>query len=819
MKNCLTKIFYLLLVMIPITGVAQFTTSDQIQLQTVTNLSVSDIVLNTPIPYSVNNANSYYFPYVFYQEEYSCAQASSLVYLFTYELAVRRNRYVLFDDPYNKYHIPSHFAWNFFNETNSFKGVSFMDTWHLIKTAGSPFTPDWGTTYFGGSSKWMTGYSKYYEGMKNRISEMKAIPTDTELGILTLKHWLANHCSDENWGGCANIFVSNNQPYNILQPGTEEAGKHIYTYFSTPTHSITIVGYNDSIRYDFNNDGQYTNNLDITGDGIVNVKDWEIGAVLIVNSHGPEFGDNGFAYLPYRLLASNSAGGGVWNACTYVVEVRDEVFPQITYKATVKHNRRNMIKISAGISSDTSATNPETIIDFGVFNYQGGPYYMQGAAYEGYQSLELGLDVTPLLNSMNPDQPYKFFFIIDENDPSGLGTGEITKFALMDYTSGIGTEFAASQTNLNLTNNSRTMVSVVRSIHFTKPEITTGIVNTIINTPFQVPLTATQGKPPYRWDFNYDYSIEEFSGSFPSITGTNLGLSSNDNGYGTLNIPFNFPFFDQKYNQIVINADGFITFRYEELNWPYLCSNDNQNRATKMMAPFLADLVLSSVKYEMDTNLVTLFITGKVKNEIDNGIRFVVKLYKSGVIEFYYGDLIFLSTNFESVISRGDDTHYFRTENSGAAAPLCSNRNFRFIPPARIDGLYISRTGIVSGNFQNSIYSGLFSVSCYDNNDVKNNKNIYLNCTPVQITENQQVNLVQATPNPTSGIIKLEVPDYSFTMKEIVIYNFAGKQIKTFWNSQSSIELDLSDFPSGVYIAKIIMETLHEQNLKLIISH
>jgi hypothetical protein len=235
------------------------------------------------------------------------------------------------------------------------------------------------------------------------------------------------------------------------------------------------------------------------------------------------------------------------------------------------------------------------------------------------------------------------------------------------------------------------------------------------------------------------------------------------------------------------------------------------------MAPFLADLVLSSVKYEMDTNLVTLFITGKVKNEIDNGIRFVVKLYKSGVIEFYYGDLIFLSTNFESVISRGDDTHYFRTEISGAAAPLCSNRNFRFIPPARIDGLYISRTGIVSGNFQNSIYSGLFSVSCYDNNDVKNNKNIYFNCTPVQITENQQVNLVQATPNPTSGIIKLEVPDYSFTMKEIVIYNFAGKQIKTFWNSHSSIELDLSDFPSGVYIAKIKMDSLQEQNIKLII--
>jgi hypothetical protein len=819
MKNSVRKIFYLLLVMFPFTGVAQFSNSDQQQMQNITNLSVSDFILNTPIPYSVNNANSYYFPYIFYQEEYSCAQASSLVYLFTYELAVRRNRYVLFDDPYNKYHIPSHFAWNFFNETNSFKGVSFMDTWHLIKTAGSPFTPDWGTTYFGGSSKWMSGYSKYYEGMKNRISEMKAIPTDTEVGINTLKHWLANHCSDENMGGCANIFVSSNSPSGILQTGTEEAGKHIYTYFSTPTHSITIVGYNDSIRYDFNNDGQYTNGIDITGDGVVNVKDWEIGAVLIVNSHGPEFGDNGSAYLPYRLLATTSAGGGVWNACTYVVEVRDEVFPQITYKATVKHNRRNMIKISAGISSDTSATNPETIIDFGVFNYQGGPYYMQGAAYDGYQSLELGLDVTPLLNSMSPDQLYKFFFIIDENDPSGLGIGEITRFALMDYTSGIGTEFVASQTNVNLTNNNRTMVSVVRSIHFTKPEISTGIINTIINTPFQVPLIATQGKPPYRWDFNHDYSMEEFSGSFPTINGTNLVLSSSDNGYGTINLPFNFPFFDKEYNQLVINADGFFTFRYEELNWPYLCSKENQNRATKMIAPFLADLVLSSVKYEMDTNIVTLFISGKVKNEIDNGIRFVVKLYKSGVIEFYYGDMIYLSNSFESVISRGDDAHYFRTEISGAAAPLCSNRNFRFTPPPRINGLYISRTGIVSGNFQNSVYNGLFSVTCYDNNDVKCNKNIYFNCTPVSISENLTSIMNQATPNPSSGVFKIADPNNSYLIKEIFIYNLAGKEIRSFSINQNSTEINLTDLPAGVYIAKILLETDLEQKIKLIIKH
>jgi hypothetical protein len=51
---------------------------------------MSDIQRNRSIPTSVNNADSYYFPYIFYQSGLECGQASSLVYLFTYELAVRR---------------------------------------------------------------------------------------------------------------------------------------------------------------------------------------------------------------------------------------------------------------------------------------------------------------------------------------------------------------------------------------------------------------------------------------------------------------------------------------------------------------------------------------------------------------------------------------------------------------------------------------------------------------------------------------------------------------------------------------------------------
>ena len=175
------------------------TDREQLMLQDLPVFTMNENQRSSTIPYYVDNAQTYYFPYIFYQSASECGQASTLTYLFTYELAVRRNRYVLFDTPYNKYHIPSHFAWNFCNGGSS-AGVSAMDTWQVIRTAGSPFTPDWGATYSaGGASKWLSGYDKYYNAMHNRIVDMYAIPTNTEEGINTLKHWIAPVKDKEGW--------------------------------------------------------------------------------------------------------------------------------------------------------------------------------------------------------------------------------------------------------------------------------------------------------------------------------------------------------------------------------------------------------------------------------------------------------------------------------------------------------------------------------------------------------------------------------------------------------------------------------------------
>ena len=68
---------------------------------------------------------------------------------------------------------------------------------------------------------------------------------------------------------------------------------------------MTFVGYNDNIKYDINEDGYFTNDEDTNGDGIIDMLDWEIGALKIANSWGgkwPTQNDSGYIYFPYRLL-------------------------------------------------------------------------------------------------------------------------------------------------------------------------------------------------------------------------------------------------------------------------------------------------------------------------------------------------------------------------------------------------------------------------------------------------------------------------------------------------------------------------------------
>ncbi|MEZ5199517.1 MAG: hypothetical protein R2764_24975 [Bacteroidales bacterium] len=370
-------------------------------------LSVPKNQTGKDLPVAVDNSTQPYFRPIFSQEGGSCGQASGIGYTFTYEIDWERG--ISANTPENQY--PTHYTWNFLNGGTG-GGSWYFDGWTIIQANGCPNITDWGGHYaFGGQSRWMSGYDQYYNGMHNKVYEIFAINVGTPEGLEAFKSWVYDHMNGSEVGGiaCFAAGVSNTFAMSSLPSGTPEAGKAVVIRWDeSVNHAMTFVGYNDEIRYDFNNDGQYTNDIDINGDNVVDMKDWEIGGVKLANSWGTSFGTQGFAYTMYKNLAESLDQGGIWSNTIHVISTKEENTPTLTIKANVKHDSRNKVKIIAGVSSDLNSDKPENIISFPCFAYQGGDFYMQGGWNNADQYIEVGLDVTPLLSFVNSGEEAKF---------------------------------------------------------------------------------------------------------------------------------------------------------------------------------------------------------------------------------------------------------------------------------------------------------------------------------------------------------------------------------------------------------------------------
>lgn len=708
------------------------TPEDEAMLRACPVLKLDAIQMARPLPAAVDNSLLPYMTPIYGQSALECGQAASIVYTFSYEINCQRGTN---NDNYLRRY-PSHFAWNFCNGGHS-TGVSFLDTWEVIRTAGTPNVSDWGGWYStGGPARWASGYNLYYNAMKNRIVEFLAIPTDTEEGLLTLKHWLDNHlCGDEH-GGLANFYSThvpngNEEMLRQIPEGTPHAGMWIVPHFkSNVNHGQTIVGYNDSICWDYNGDGLYTNDRDLNSDGIVDMRDWEVGAVIFCNSFGTGFANEGYCYFPYRMLAQLPSEGGIWNKCVYVVNVKDPVSPRLTYKVTLDHTCRQKIKLQAGVATNVNATVPEHTIDWAVFNFQGGEHYMQGDSTDEQRTIELGLDVSRLLEYIEPGQQAKFFLQVIENDPEGTSDGQLVNFTLMDYVPGalFPTQTACTSTYVPLLNNDVTTLSVVSSITFTRPRMQPAppVMEAFSDYQYQIP--ATGGNAPYRFEFTKEYKIEEFSANMPATSGTTISFTNTDEGNVILNLPFSFPYYDNQYDQICLYANGYMTFRYNTYNWPFLQNPEQQIKGTEMIAPFRADLVVTNVKMAQSASEVSVFVQARLYSQSSSSISYVVKLYPNGVIEFYYGSMNYTGNGGLSLLSRGDTRIYQKTPVSGATAAQISNRCFRFTPPQKVDFLSLSRNGMLSGRSEVAFTNLPVDVTCFDINDQRHDTTVYLTC-------------------------------------------------------------------------------------------
>lgn len=668
------------------------------------------------LPWKLNNAELPFFRPVFQQEGASCGQAAGVGYNFTYEMNCARGTNAIL--PENQY--PTYFAYNWMNGGYGWRGVSYFHSFDLLIACGSPSVLSYGGMYEGGPQRWMSGFENYYSSMLNKINEVYAINVTNPEGLQTLKYWLFNHLNESEYGGVASFYTGLHN-LKTLAAGTPEEGKHVYVeWWPEATHALTIVGYNDSIRYDLNNDGLFTNDIDINDDDIVDMKDWEIGALIFANSYGDNWADSGFCFMMYRTLALEYGDGGIWNGQVHVLDVDENYQPELTMRVKLNYNSRENLKIIVGVNPDITENIPSNTMDFPLLNFQGGSQPLQGLPESDTLDpniMELELDISKLLSYVEPNSSAKYFVQIVENDLVNSGDGDILYFSLVDRTGDLN-EIVCNEVPMAILNNSITCLSVVAEVSFNKPQITTSELpafSTEENYNFN--LQASGGEQPYNWMLLQDYYVNTVQKDFPEISGEEIVFDNMDVGHSAINLQFPFPYYGDTLYQINVAIDGFVYFGEEDLSYPYFFGEANMIYDHKIIAPFLTDLWLAYTNYDIDDgvwveNTPDCFtVVWKTSYRyfgvlFDANISFALKLFPDGRIETYYNNFEIPSyLMWLSGVSKGDAINYtinplIQNQNNPKGSAFCFQTNSL---PKNIE---ISKQGLlsVSGFDENSVY-------------------------------------------------------------------------------------------------------------------
>ena len=158
-------------------------------------------------------------------------------------------------------------------------------------------------------------------------------------------------------------YMKLSSQYNSALNGQYVCIKHYDPDNKWSGHAMAIVGYDDNISYDLNEDGI--------------IQNYEKGAFKIVNSWGEQYGNDGYMWVMYDAL------NRVSNATNQNVPNREPIFDDYAYniitveeypldlvaEVTISQSCRNQIKLKLG-QSETDITTPQYTQNT-LFNYSG----------------------------------------------------------------------------------------------------------------------------------------------------------------------------------------------------------------------------------------------------------------------------------------------------------------------------------------------------------------------------------------------------------------------------------------------------------------
>ncbi|MBQ8539301.1 MAG: starch-binding protein [Ruminococcus sp.] len=360
------------------------------------NIKSKDIATlgSSTLPSSVDLSKNKYFPPVGNQGGLgSCATFSAVYYQFSY--AVNENRDV--QATYENTRSPQ-IVYNFIS-VGSNDGTTHMQNYRFLTQFGAPTMAE--VPYSDSDQfNWHTYDGIWREGIRARLKDYveydnigiddKQITSSDDPDLITFKTALNDGkvlgYSTHIYSWKATTLKTNpNAPEN-----NKYAGEEVVTVCDGTSggHAMAIVGYNDDIWTDINENNQVDNG--------------EMGAFKIVNSWGDSYANNGFAWVAYDALNQISSVEGAPN--TY----RTPIFEYVRSITVRDYNELSDMYIQYTINTAKrtqhavylTGEKDGTIHKYKMFYDSGGGYTSEQneGAFDGTNTACDGTFVCPLDN-------------------------------------------------------------------------------------------------------------------------------------------------------------------------------------------------------------------------------------------------------------------------------------------------------------------------------------------------------------------------------------------------------------------------------------
>jgi uncharacterized repeat protein (TIGR02543 family) len=349
------------------------------------------------LPLTADNSKLKYFPNIGNQGSLgSCAAFATSYYLMTYETARARDWDASTGN--TNYTFSPKWSYNLLNggaDNGCWPGdiANFMGTYGAATWAEIPYDinfREWPNT----AEKWESAL-KYRSDGYGYIKDL-----NTPEGILNLKNALNNGMvlvmvtpSITGWMGSS---IKDN-PDSTLDDSELGQWACCYMVNAGGRHALTIVGYNDDLWIDRDND---------------NVQDaGELGAFKVANSWGSAWGKDGFVWFSYAAINDTTESTGhsgivLENNALYLKVSSTDYEPLVTAQMKMTTANRGGLEYYYGLNwPQTSLPDPATRFDwdggyFDFTNFIGWPFFKYGGQYSfaGTTNAQQGIIVFDMSN-------------------------------------------------------------------------------------------------------------------------------------------------------------------------------------------------------------------------------------------------------------------------------------------------------------------------------------------------------------------------------------------------------------------------------------